>query len=93
VPGLFSRVFLVALPVERLCNALAGHGLVQRRCLVQTAVQHYPVHLVRVPDVDERVRIEHHEVGELAGLERTEVTVETELLRRGNRRRLQRLNG
>src|SRR5881397_501917 len=65
--------------------------LVERGRVVQAAIRHNEMDRVAVPDVFERVAIEHDQVGELAHFDRPELLVEAEISRAVDRRRLERL--
>src|SRR6266545_3258515 len=62
-------------PPHRRQGSCARPHLVQRLALVQPPVLHHVMDFLRVVDVVERIRVQHHEIGELAGLERAQVLV------------------
>jgi hypothetical protein len=59
--------------------------------LVQPSVLHDITYGVRIADVLERVGVEHHEIGELAGRERSEVLARPDRFRAEYRRGAQRV--
>ena len=78
----------LALPEERRRRLLARPELLHRLGFPDLAVLDDPADLHRVVDVVERIRVEDHEVGELAGLDRAEVRREADLVGgRGSSRR------
>src|SRR5262245_22207679 len=79
------------LPVQPLPLFRVVADLVQRRRVVEPAVQHHHRDRFRVADVLERILVEHDEVRELPLLDRAELAVEADGLRAENRRAADRL--
>src|SRR5688572_21251401 len=79
------------LPEEATGPPARWPELRHRLVVEHRATLHDVADVVGVVNILERVGVEHHEVRELAGLQAAEVALETELLRRPNRRVAQRL--
>src|SRR5215469_3876938 len=71
-PLVFSSRLLIPPPHPRERH-LVGPHLIERVAVVQAAILHDRGNLRGVVDVLERIGVEHHEIGELAGLERAEI--------------------
>src|SRR3989442_7858755 len=68
----------LALPEERAERLLLRPDLVHGRGVVEDAFLHRVGDLLRLAYVRERVAVDDHEVGQLAGLQRAEVLAEAE---------------
>src|SRR5690606_21698039 len=80
-----------ALPVEVSASALAGTELVHRLRIEDPATDDRVPDGIALANVREHVAFDHGEVGELAGLDRSQVAVEAEVLgpvQRGTAQRL-----
>ena len=64
-------------------------NLVHGRRIVEPAVQHDASDRIAVADVVERIAVQDHEIGQLAGFERAEILVEAEIARAAQRSSLQ----
>src|SRR5262245_44029118 len=76
-----SRIRVRVFPPEARERLLTWPNLGQRRRLVQPAVLHDPPNARRVPDVAQRVAIEHLQIGLLADLDRPDVGFDANRLR------------
>src|SRR2546430_15183813 len=75
-------VFWFLLPPPHLRQRLlARPHFVQRCAFIQPPVLHHVMDLLGVVDVLERIRVEHDQVGQLAGLERAQVLVHSDAVR------------
>src|SRR3546814_8254291 len=66
--------------------------LVHRQRIIEVSAEHHAVDLLGIADVLCRIGIENHEVGELAGLERSDVLGIAERCRGHDRRGAQRVD-
>ena len=65
--------------------------LVHRGGVVEAAVDHGVEHLLALADVRQRISVHDDQVGELSGLQRTDVGIEAQVLRAVPRSRFERL--
>src|SRR5207247_11021329 len=72
---LLDAFWLLIPPPHAWQGTGARPDLVQRLAFIQPAVLHDVANLLGVVDVVERVRVQHHEIAELAGLERAQLPV------------------
>src|SRR5437870_11937595 len=69
---LFDASWFLIPPPHRRQGSLPRPHFIQRSAVVQSPVLHHVANLLGVVDVVERVRVQHHEIAELAGLERAQ---------------------
>src|SRR5688572_15868477 len=84
-PRLYLRLRPFHAPRLRGERLLARPHLVQRGAVVQAAVLHDVLRLYRIPQVRERIGLEHEQVGVLPGLDGADVLPEPDRLRAVNR--------